>query len=167
MDTPHILSREEILKAEVGADGRVQLPYEFVVVPEWNGTVCIQGLSGSGRDRFEGTLVRQRGRKVEQNLENFRAKLIAQSIVDEPGGKLLFKEADIPVLGQKSAVALERVYSVASRLSRLSPEDVEELTKELGEGESDGSGSDSQDTSDTDPSLSASATSPQLSSLSG
>ena len=153
-DTPHILSRDEILKAEVDEHGRPLLPWEYVHVPEWGGTVVVQGLTGTGRDRFEGTLVRQRGRKTEANLENFRAKLIAQSLVDVPGGKLLFTEKDVPELGRKSASALERVYNVAVKLSKLSPDDVEELTKDLGEDLSDGSGSDSQDTSDF-PSLSA------------
>jgi len=158
METPHILTREEILKAELDAEGRPILPYEYVDVPEWGGSVCVQGLDGLGRDRFENSLVRQRGRKVESNIENFRAKLIAQSVVAEPGGKLLFTQLDIPVLARKSASALERVYSVATRLSRLSSTDVEELTEELGEDPSDGSGSDLQGTSELDPSLISSGT---------
>jgi hypothetical protein len=144
-DTPqlHRLSREEILRAERDENGRPVLPFELLEVPEWGGEVCVQGLTGAARDRFEGSLVKVRGRKRETNLDNFRAKLIAYSIVDEPGGNLLFTERDVPVLGEKSASALERVYSVATRLSRLTPEDVEELTEELGEDQSDDSGSDS------------------------
>jgi len=165
--TPHILSRTEILEAEVDEHGRPVMPWEYVHVPEWGGTVVVQGLTGTGRDRFEGTLVRQKGRKTEANLENFRAKLIAQSLVDVPGGKLIFTEADIPVLGRKSAAALERVYSVATKLSKLSSEDVEELTKELGEDLSGDSGSDSLWPSDTEASQNVSSTSPQLSSLNG
>ena len=154
-ETPHILSRDEILKAETDDFGRPVLPKETVEVPEWGGSVIVRGLSGTGRDAFEGTLVKQRGRKLEANVENFRAKLLAQSIVDEQG-KLLFTEKDVPALGRKSAVALERVYAVAQRLSRLSPEDVEELTEELGEEESDGSGSDSLSPSESLTSLASS-----------
>jgi len=142
METPHILSRDEILKAELDAEGNPVLPWEQVHVPEWGGTVIVQGLTGTARDAFEGSLVIQRGRKLETNVTNFRAKLVAQSLVDKPGGKLLFTEKDVPALGQKSATALERVYDVAQRLSRLTPQDVEELTKELGEDQSDDSGSD-------------------------
>jgi hypothetical protein len=138
-----LLGRKEILEAEVDADGKPSLPFEYVEVPEWGGTVCVQGLTGTGRDAFEATLVKQRGRKVEQNTENFRAKLIAQSLVDGPGGRLLFTERDVPALGRKSASALERVYDVATRLSRLRQTDVEELTEELGEEESEDSGSGS------------------------
>jgi hypothetical protein len=156
-ETPHILSRDEILHAEQDSSGKIKLPTETVPVPEWGGSVIIQGLSGTARDAFEGTLVKSRGRKVEQNLDNFRAKLLVQSIVDEKGS-LLFGEKDIRTLGQKSAAALERVYSVAMRLSRLTPEDVEELTEDLGEDQSDGSGSDSQVTSEPDLSLISSGT---------
>jgi hypothetical protein len=167
METPHILNRDEILAAEKDDAGRPILPFEYVHVPEWNGSVCVQGLTGTARDRFEGTLVRQRGRKLEQNLENFRAKLIAQSLVDKPGGSLLFGERDIPALGQKSATALERVYGVAQRLSRLTPEDVEELTKELGEDLSDDSGSDLLLPSENQTSLDSNDESEATSSQSG
>jgi hypothetical protein len=151
-ETPHILSRDEILRAELDAFGKPLLPTEQVPVPEWSGTVIVRGLTGSARDTFEGTLVKQRGRKVESNLENFRAKLLVQSIVDEQGN-LMFTERDVQALGRKSAAALERVYSVAMRLSRLTPEDVEELTTELGEEQSGDSGSDSQDISEPEASL--------------
>jgi hypothetical protein len=147
--TPHILSRDDILKAELDDQGRPLLPWENVHVPEWGGNVVVQGLTGRGRDKFEGMLVRQRGKKFEQNLDNFRTKLLAMSIVDSPGGKLLFTELDVPVLASKSASAIERVYNVAVRLSRLSPDDVEELTEELGEDPNADSGSDSLDTSDS------------------
>lgn len=146
MDTPQLLSkilgRNDILKAELDANGRPVLPHETVEVPEWGGSVIVRGLSGTGRDAFEQTLVKQRGRKTEANLTNFRAKLMAYSVVDEHD-QLLFREEDIPILGRKSAIALERVYAVAMRLSRLSADDVEELTKELGEDQSDDSGFDS------------------------
>jgi hypothetical protein len=149
VDTPqesqpelHILTREEIWAAEK------TLPTEIVPVPEWGGSVIVRGLTGTDRDAFEATLLKQRGRKQEANLENFRAKLIVRSVVDEKGS-LLFGERDISRLGQKSALALERVYEVAQRLSKLSPEDVEELTADLGKDQSDDSGTDLQDTSES------------------
>ena len=145
MDTPqplHLLTREEIFAAEPA------LPTETVEVPEWGGSVIVRGLTGSGRDAFEATLIKQRGRKQESNLENFRAKLIVRSVVDEKGN-LLFGERDIRALGEKSAIALERVYEVAQRLSKLTPDDVEELTETLGEDQSGDSGSDSLPTLDT------------------
>ena len=166
MDTPHVLSRDDILRAEVDEHGQPMLPTETVEVPEWGGSVIVRGLSGTGRDTFEASLVLQRGKKQEANLANFRAKLLAHSLVDE-AGRLLFTAADVPMLGRKSAIALERVYEVAQRLSRLSPDDVDELTAELGNDQSDGSGSDSQDTSDTDPSLTLNDTSAQPSLLNG
>jgi hypothetical protein len=46
---------------------------------------------------------------------------------------------DINTLGQKSAAALDRVYEVAARLSKISKEDVDELAKNSGKGRSRGS----------------------------
>jgi hypothetical protein len=44
-------------------------------------------------------------------------------------GKRLFTDADAPVLGEKLAPALDRIFEAASKLNRLSKEDVEELEK--------------------------------------
>jgi len=74
------------------------------------------------------------------NLQNIRAKLSARTIVDTDG-KRLFTDADIIKLGLKSAAALDRVFSAAQRLSRLTAQDVKELTAQLGNGPSDDSGS--------------------------
>jgi hypothetical protein len=132
---PKILSRAEILATE-------DLMSETVLVPEWGGAVIVRALTGSERDAYETSIFTARGggQSPEYNLQNIRAKLAARTIVGEDG-KRLFSDADIVVLGLKSAAALDRVFSVAQRLSRLTNEDVKELTKQLGKEPSDGSGS--------------------------
>jgi len=45
----------------------------------------------------------------------------------------LFTDADVKALGMKSAVALQRVFDVAQRLSGITSDDVDELAKELDE----------------------------------
>lgn len=110
--------------------------FEDVEVPEWGGTVRVKGLTGTERDAMEASMVEGKGKKRDVNLTNMRSKLCARCIVDEDG-KQLFNEMEVPELGQKSAAALDRVFTVARRLSGLSDDDVEELTKNSDEGQSD------------------------------
>jgi len=129
-----LLTREEILQAE-------DLPTEDVEVPEWGGSVLVQGLTGAERDAFESTVVELRGRKTHLNMQNARAKLCAMAMVDEQGERV-FRDGDVEELGQKSGAALQRVFQVAQRLSGLSNEDIEELTKNSEDGQSGDSTSD-------------------------
>lgn len=121
-----LLSRDQILQAD-------DLTHEDVEVPEWGGTVRVRTLTGSERDAFEQSVITRRGKQVDMNLENLRAKLAALTIVDEDGERL-FSEADVQALAQKSAAALSRVFTVAQRLNGLTDGDVEELTENLSGG---------------------------------
>lgn len=128
------LTRNAILQAD-------DLPVEDVEVPEWGGIVRVRGLTGAERDAFEAEIVEQRGKKISLDMQNFRAKLVIRSVIGEDGRRL-FSDHDAHLLGQKSAVALQRVFEVAQRLSGLSAADVEELVGNFNEGQSDGSISD-------------------------
>lgn len=127
-----LLGRDAILQV-------VDVETVDVQVPEWGGAVRVRGLSGADRDRFEASIVEQRGRKMRTNLQNVRARLVALSVIDEQGQRL-FADSDVRALGEKSAAALERVFSVAQRLSGLSDGDVEELAENFPGGQSDGFG---------------------------
>ena len=116
-----LLTKEQILAAE-------DLPTEDVDVPEWGGAVRVRGLTGAERDALEVEMVSRSGRNVSVNIQNFRAKLVARTVIDEKG-VLLFSTVDIGHLGEKSAAALQRVFDVSQRLSGLSSADVEELAK--------------------------------------
>lgn len=132
---PKILGRSEILDSE-------DLATETVDVPEWGGAVIVRALTGVERDAYEGEIfsLRGNGKGVEYNLQNIRAKLSARTIVDEEGVRI-FSDTDITALGLKSAAALDRVFAVAQKLSRLTPEDVKELADQLGNAPSVASGS--------------------------
>jgi len=106
------------------------LPQEIVPVPEWGGDVLARGLTGAERDAFEGDIITQNGKDVSLNTTNMRAKLVARSVIDETG-KRLFSDDDIQMLGTKSAVALQRIFDVAQRLSGMSEKDVQELSEAL------------------------------------
>lgn len=126
-----ILTRDAILQAQ-------DLPTERVFVEEWGGEVIVRGLTGAERDRFEQSIVETRGKNTRVNLHNIRAKLVALCCVDEDGNRI-FRDEDAELLGRKSAVALNKVFEVAQRLSGLRPEDVEELAGNSGADLSDDS----------------------------
>lgn len=116
-----LLTRDSILKVQ-------DLETEDVEVPEWGGTVRVQGLTGAQRDEFESGVVSLKGKRQELNMQNIRAKLVVLSVVDE-NGERVFTDDDAGLLGMKSAVALQRVFDVAQRLSGITEDDVEELAK--------------------------------------
>jgi hypothetical protein len=114
-------SREQILALD-------DSQFEEVHVPEWNTTVRVRGLTGTERDAWEASLMRQEGRRQPRiDYSNLRAKLIVRSVVDANGNRM-FSDGDMAALGKKSASALQRIFEVCQRLSRLTDEDVEELT---------------------------------------
>jgi hypothetical protein len=124
----NFLNRDAILKV-------VDLPVEEVHVPEWKGSVRVQGLTGTERDAFEASIMVGKGKDKEVNIRNLRAKLVCRTMVDEKGHRI-FSDSDIPAIGNLAAVALQRVFEVAQRLSGLSDEDVEELAKNSDDGQS-------------------------------
>ncbi len=128
------LSADEILNAD-------DLSTEDVEVPEWGGTVKVRALSGTERDAYEISNMRERNGKMETNLQNIRAKLCARTIIGEDGERT-FTDQQMNALGQKSAAALQRVFEVAQRLSGLADDSVAEAGKDSEPDQSDGSTSD-------------------------
>ena len=59
--------------------------------------------------------------------ENFR--VFPFQILDPETGKRVFTDDDADALGAKSAKPMQRLFSVARRLSALSEDDIEELVK--------------------------------------
>ena len=125
------LTRDAILKAAV-------LKTEDVPVPEWGGSVLVRELRGRERDEWEASLAVQRGRQMVPDVANMRAKLVARTIVGEDG-EPLFTQQDVNALGELSAAALDRVFEVASRLSALNPDSLEEKAKNSATAQNGGS----------------------------
>ena len=128
-----ILNKTEILNVN-------DIVVEEVQIPEWgkDATVYVKGMTGAERDKFESSLVVLRGKSQTLNMANIRAKLASLTICDKDG-KRLFTEADVQELSQKSASALQRVFVVAQKLSRIGDEDIEELAEGLKADPFDGS----------------------------
>ncbi len=120
-----LLTKKDILSAK-------DIEKETVKVPEWGGEVIVSAMTGSERDKFEMLIVNAEvkdGELVrESKFEHYRAKLCSLCMQDEKG-KLLFSQDDVEALGGKSAAAIQRVFNVASRLNRITQDDVEEVTK--------------------------------------
>jgi hypothetical protein len=129
------LSRDAILTAS-------DIQTEEVAVSEWGGSVLVRGMTGAQRDAYEDASLSMPDKKKQTRAfiyKNARARLVAWSVVDE-NGKLVFSDADIPRLSEKSAAALQRIFNVAMRLSGISEEDIEELVKNSPDGQSEDSG---------------------------
>ncbi len=124
-----ILSKDDILGAE-------DIKTMTVPVPEWGGEVLVKTLTGAERDRFEQSII-DSDRKVV--LTDARARLCAMSMVDKDG-KRLFANDCIAALGEKSGAVLDRIYEVASQLSGMGKEDLEDMVKNSAiPGQEDGS----------------------------
>lgn len=133
------LGRDAILKASA-------LKTEEVAVPEWADpdsgadVVLVRELRGRERDEWEASLAVQRGGKMVPDVANMRAKLVARCVVGEDG-ESLFTMQDVSALGELSAAPIARIFEVASRLSGLNPDDLEEMQGNSGAVLSDGSSS--------------------------
>lgn len=117
-----MLSREDILNYD-------DIKTETVEVPEWGGSVCVKTMTGTERDSFEASMMEGKGKSTTMNMNNLRAKLVSKTAIDPDTKELLFTAGDIDALGLKSAAALDRVFTVAQRLSKITDTDVEDLTK--------------------------------------
>jgi len=118
-----LLKRTAILEAK-------DLPFEDVDVPEWGGTVRIAGMTGEAATAFSDEMVEMdsRGQVKSVKMENFMAKMLAMTIVDDDF-KAVFSKEDIEALGKKSAAVLKRLSEVAMRLSGLGEGSIEGAQK--------------------------------------
>lgn len=118
-----LLSREQILTSR-------PWPTEELEVPEWGGSVRVKALSASEMDAFNASIVQTRGKNVEVNRLNYRAKLVAKCLVNGDGKTPLFTEdADIVILGAQPSFVLDRILVVINRLNAMTEEDHEDAVK--------------------------------------
>jgi len=121
------------------------LQSESVEVPEWEGSVLVRGLTAADKDKLmevasiDAPLGKRDadGNPIEKEVDIsvYRLQVVARSLVDKDGQRL-FGDDEIHLLGAKNSEAVERVFKVAQRLSKLRREDVEGYVKnsESGQG---------------------------------
>lgn len=120
----HVLTREEIL-------GINDVQLEKMVIPEWgNGTIWVRSMTGETRAHVEASQIKQKGKDTNVNIISLRERVCVGTICDE-NGDLLFTQADIRELSKKNAAVLDRIVTVAYRLSGIDAEVVKELTEEM------------------------------------
>ncbi len=153
-----LLSREQVF-------ANTELQFQIVDVPEWKtetgaSKIIVQELTSEARDLWETqTITRLEGNTLEVNMQNARAKLVQLSVIDHTDGLLLFSPDDVERLGRLSGAAMQRVFEVASKMSKLGKEDIEALVKDLGH-TSDGDSSSASPSDSDAPEESSSADSP-------
>jgi hypothetical protein len=120
-----MLSGDQLLAIE--EDCEVQR----VEVPEkWGGEVFVRMLSGDLRDAFEVGSSKRKGKVVEQNLQNIRARLCAYCLCDKDGKPLFTHPEQAAIaLGKKSSAVLDTIFAAAKTLNALNKEDIDELAK--------------------------------------
>ncbi len=104
---------------------------ERVEVPEWGGYVIVRTMTGGEKDRFQmATLSQHKGQIVTdlKKMRHFRTRAVSLCAANDQGERV-FTDAQVEKLAKKSAVALDRVYAVASRLNGLAEDSKRELEK--------------------------------------
>lgn len=117
-----ILTKEQILAAS-------DLLSETVYCPEWGGGVVIRSMTGTQRDAYEQSLMTRddKGAFVV-DTENMKVKLIVYTAVNE-SGEPLFTADELAAIAGKNAAVIERLATVASRLSGLGNQALDEAAK--------------------------------------
>jgi hypothetical protein len=95
-------------------------------VPEWGGHVYVRGLTARERDEFEIAVTKRKGGETIWDVRNVRARLCVIGLCDEQGRRL-FSDEEIPSLGKKSALVLERCFDTIRHLSGMTDADLAEL----------------------------------------
>jgi hypothetical protein len=129
-----LLTKVEILEAK-------DLVFEDVEAPEWGGMVRVKGMTGAERNAYEQSVLVQSGDTYRANLALAKEKLLVITLVDEDGQRL-FGDAELKALAGKNAAVIDRLFMVASRLSGISDDDIDELAKNSEAAQNGSSGSD-------------------------
>lgn len=139
----------------------VTLPEETVDVPEWGRAVTLRGFTSRERDLWEEDCLRRNRAKggngkrsvkdADPDLTNFRARLVARSIV-ENGTRTCWNDRGEELLGAQPAAVLDKLFSVSQRLHGMSDADVEAMAGNSPETEEGDSSSVSHSPTDA-PSL--------------
>ena len=119
-----ILSRAEIL-------GATDLVTDSVNVPEWGGDVRVTELSAAERVKLEEAFF---GPGAGQfSVRTYALQLVQRCAIDEAGARL-FAPEDLDALGERSPVAIDRVFQAALKVNGLLPGAVEDAGKNSSRG---------------------------------
>ena len=115
---PKYLTARDIINA-------VDLPCEDVYVPEWGGTVRMQGLTAGAFERWQvwamTTVTDEDGNEVivqkpETDIYMARARLVALCMVHPETQERVFSDEDVEKLNRKAVSVLSKLYALAGQL---------------------------------------------------
>jgi hypothetical protein len=92
-----------------------------ITIPEWGGTFLVSVMSGNERDKFEAAHIKNPG-------VDFRARMVVSTLCHEDGTKV-FEDKDVALVSAKSAKVLDRVFTAAIEVNKVSKQDIEELAE--------------------------------------
>lgn len=90
-------------------------PPEAVALPNGQGTAYVRAMNGAQRDAYEAD---HAARPEGQQMQNFRARLLAYTLCDE-SGCLIFTPADVEQIGQMDGTITTALFAAAARLNGL------------------------------------------------
>lgn len=137
MSERKVLTSAEILGAN-------DIKREYVTVKEWGGDVLVRGMTADERDEWEVRALNVnvgddgKVKYAYNNRQAVRSWMCAKCIISEDGTRM-FSDAEMLKLGNKSADALDKVFTVARRLSGLTRDDLAELEGNSARTDTDGS----------------------------
>jgi len=109
---------------------------ELLPVPQWGVEFLIKGMSGADRAKF----LKRSTRGGEVDLERFYPELVIATCFDPADPETqVFEPADREALGKKSGAALEKIATVALRLSGMGPTSIANEVESLDEAPNEGS----------------------------
>ena len=132
-----VLTKEQIQAAQ-------DFEMKPVPVPEWGGddaVVYVKSMTSAQRIQFELGLTHDNETVRERKRERAKEQLIVLTVCDADGN-LLFEDADIGWLREKSAKPIERLFDAARKLNGIGEDDVEQLVGNSAAARSDDSPSD-------------------------
>jgi hypothetical protein len=98
-------------------------PSELIHISEWGVDVLVRGFSLGAKDDFLTSVYNPETKKSD--IKAFTVGVLIGTAYDPESGEKLFTEADIPILKQKSAAAVQRIVDVGSKLSGLTDDAIE------------------------------------------
>ncbi len=93
---------------------------DVVQVPEWGESIRIRSLTALEQERWWDILTMHDEKGIDPPGGR-KASLVYMGCIDDEGGDL-FKPEDIPILGQKHPVAMNRLFSAIQKLSGMTTE---------------------------------------------
>lgn len=98
-------------------------PSELIHIEEWGVDVLVRGFSLGAKDDFLTSVYNPETKKSD--IKAFTVGVLIGTAYDPESGDKLFTEADIPILKQKSAAAVQTIVDVGSKLSGLTDDAIE------------------------------------------